>query len=60
MGMKELRMSNGDVVDADNVEAVKTDDGDWRDFSTHRLANAEPPHQPEDAPRDDNNDPILD
>jgi hypothetical protein len=56
--MKELRMSNGDVVDAEDIEAIKTEEG-WVAPEDHRLADAEPATVPEDAPRDDNDDPIF-
>jgi hypothetical protein len=41
--MKRLIMTNGDVEDAE----------------PHRLAGAEPAEQPDDAPRDENDDPIF-
>ena len=34
-------------------------DGGSTDGDDHRLAGAEPTAQPEDAPRDDNDDPVL-
>lgn len=51
--MKELRMRNGDVVDADEIDAIKTDSGEWVSVENHRLANADPATQPAPAPWDD-------
>jgi hypothetical protein len=51
--MKQLRMVNGDVVDAEDIDAIRhSETDDWHEFDADRRFP--------DAPRDENGDAIFD